>query len=142
MQKIIPFKKDIVFKTNLSEITSISLEHSITNDDYLVHGTFTVSGRYKITDTSTTVDDFNFELPFEIKIDDHYDVSKIVIDIDDFYYEIINNNTLSVNIDVLIDKLEEKELEEHIMKIETLDIDTKEDIVDDIENVEDRIVQE
>ena len=29
MKKIIPFKKDIIFKNHLSEITSISLEHSL-----------------------------------------------------------------------------------------------------------------
>ena len=29
MRQIIPFKKDLLFKTKVSEITSISLEHSI-----------------------------------------------------------------------------------------------------------------
>ena len=29
MKKIVPFKKDINFKTNIAEITSISLEHTL-----------------------------------------------------------------------------------------------------------------
>ncbi len=116
MQKIIPFKKDIIFKTNLSEITSISLEHELKSEGSDINGTFTISGKYKIADTSTNVEDYSYEIPFNIKIDDKYDTSKIVIDIDDFYYEVINNNILSVNIDVLIDKLEEKENDMDILE--------------------------
>ena len=29
MKNIIPFKKDVIFKTNISEITSISLENTL-----------------------------------------------------------------------------------------------------------------
>ena len=35
-----------------------------------------------------------------------YDISNIDVDIDDFYYEIINNEILRVNISVMLDKLE------------------------------------
>lgn len=139
MKKIIPFKKDIIFKTNLSEITSISLEHELTNEGEDIHGTFIISGRYKIADTSTNVEEFNYDLPFNIKIDDKYDVSNMIVDIDDFYYEIINNNVLSVNIDVLIDKLEEKkieELKEHIMNIENLNVDEMEDRLEELDREE------
>ena len=38
MKKIIPFKKDITFKTNLSEITSISLEHTLKSTKNSVYG--------------------------------------------------------------------------------------------------------
>ena len=50
-------------------------------------------------------------------IDERYDTEKATIDIDDFYYEITNDNVLSISIDVLVDKLEEKLMEESI-KIE------------------------
>ena len=33
MKQIIPFKKELLFKTKVSEITSISLEHSISSMD-------------------------------------------------------------------------------------------------------------
>lgn len=115
MQKIIPFKKEIAFKDNVSEITSISLEHTLHIDhDNIITGEFLISGEYKVVDTSSVIDNFSFHLPFDINMDDKYDTSHIQIDIDDFYYEIINNNALLVNIDVLVDKIEEikKEKEE------------------------------
>ena len=108
MKNIIPFKKDVIFKTNISEVTSISLEHSLTLEKDVIKGEFIVSGEYKISDKSTSVDPFNLNLRFEIVVDEKYDTSKAIIDIDDFYYEIVNDNILRVAIDVLIDKLEEK----------------------------------
>lgn len=110
MKTIIPFKKDVIFKTNLSEITSISLEHTLLLKDEYVEGEFIVSGEYKVSDKSTSVEPFNLNLPFSIAIDEKYDTKKATLDIDDFYYEIINNNILSVSIDVLVDKLQEKSL--------------------------------
>ena len=119
MKKIVPFKKEIAFTTNLSEITSISLEHSLHVEDENIKGEFIISGDYKMTDTSIDTEQFNFALPFEIEMDDHYDLSHVNVDIDDFYYEIVNNRKLLINIDVLIDKLEEKPLMEEVT--ETVD---------------------
>ena len=111
MKKIVPFKKDLIFKTNLSEITSISLEHNLhLSAENLINGNFIINGEYKIADSSTNTEIFSFELPFDINIDDKYITKNIVVDIDDFYYEIIDNKLLNVNIDGLIDKLEEKPL--------------------------------
>ena len=111
MKKIIPFKKDIIFKNHLSEITSISLEHSLhIADNNLITGEFIVSGDYRMTDSSTNTEDFSYNLPFDIIMDDHYLLDHVEIDIDDFYYEIKDNNILSVNIEVLIDRLEDKPL--------------------------------
>ena len=118
MKNIIPFKKDVIFKTNISEVTSISLENTLTINKDIVKGLFIVSGEYKISDKSISVDPFNLELPFEIVIDEKYDTSKAIIDIDDFYYEIINDNVLRVAIDVLVDKLEEKPLIEELTLID------------------------
>lgn len=109
MKKIIPFKKDIIFKTNIAEITSISLENTLTkSNDNSVTGEFIVSGDYKVADDSIHIEPFTYNLPFDIHMDDKYILDNSVIDIDDFYYEIINSNVLSINIEVLIDKLEEK----------------------------------
>lgn len=129
MKNIIPFKKDVIFKTNISEVTSISLEHTLKLEDNEVKGDFIVSGEYKVNDTSTTVEPFTLNLPFEISIDERYDASKAKLDIDDFYYEIINNNVLSVSIDVLLDRLEEKK----IVTLDDLKDETKERTILDIE---------
>lgn len=111
MKKIIPFKKEIIFKTNLAEITSISLEHSLKKQgEHLIAGSFSLNGEYKITDASTNTEVFSYELPFDIHIDDHYLLDNCIVDIDDFYYEIVNENVLAVSIDVKVDKLEEKPL--------------------------------
>lgn len=115
MNKIIPFKKDIVFDSNLSKITSISLEHNLhLTDENLIVGEFIISGEYTLVETSVNVEKFSFNIPFEVYIDDKYNIDKAVIDIDDFYYEIIDNSVLAVNINVLIDRLEEKPIIEEI----------------------------
>lgn len=114
MKKIIPFKKDIIFKTNLAEITSISLEHSLKTTDHQVVGNFTVSGEYKVTDSSRDTESFSYELPFSINFDDRYNLDNSVVDIDDFYYEIVNDNVLSVNIETSVDKIEEELILEEV----------------------------
>lgn len=129
MKKIIPFKKDIIFKTNLSEITSISLEHTLHfEENNIVLGNFIVSGDYKITDTSINTEEFSYDLPFEIHMDDHYILDKANVDINDFYYEIINENVLSVNIEVMVDQLEEQLIEKPILEeVELVRTDILED---------------
>lgn len=112
MKKIVPFKKDVIFNTEVSEITSISLDHSLrVKEDGVVAGIFKVYGDYKITDASTSLESFNYDLPFEIHMDEKYILKDVTIEIDDFYYEIVNSKVLTVSIDVLLDNLEEKEVE-------------------------------
>ncbi|MBQ8234544.1 MAG: hypothetical protein IJZ36_03060, partial [Bacilli bacterium] len=115
MKKIVPFKKDIMVE-NLYEVTSISLEHTLKNIENKIEGEFYVSGNYRITETSINTEEFNYNLPFQIEIDTKYDIKDLEIDIDDFYYEIIDNRILSINIDVLLNNLEEIEREEIIME--------------------------
>jgi len=131
MRKIVPFKKDIIFKTDIQEITSISLEHTLEKkQESLIGGNFIVTGDYTITENSTSSEKFLYELPFEINMDEKYILKDAVIDIDDFYYEIINNKVLSVSIDVLIDNIEEKEIEkeeviEEIKEERCIELDEK-----------------
>ena len=113
MKKIVPFKKDIEFETNIAEISSISLEHTLKlKEENLVSGEFIVSGTYKMTEASLNVDSFEYKLPFDISIDKKYDTANVDVDINDFYYEVINNKILEVNIEVVLDGLEEKPEEE------------------------------
>ena len=109
MEKIVPFKRDISFETKIAEIRSISLEHTYEIQNNLISGTFIISGNYKLTDTSTNVDPFKFEVPFDISIDSRYELNKATVDINDFFYELINSEVLSVSITLIIDNLEEKE---------------------------------
>ena len=139
MKKIVPFKKDITFDSNIAEISSISLEHTLKlKEENLVSGEFIISGTYKMTEASLNVDSFEYKLPFDISIDKKYNTKNIDVDINDFYYEVINNEILSISIEVVLDGLEEKaqEKEEIRMteeKLETLEenkeaVDTNEDL--------------
>lgn len=166
MKQIIPFVKDINLNSNIFEITSIALEHNLKmeNNDSIV-GVFTVSGKYKINEISINEESFENNINFDITLDDKYDASKVKIDIDDFYYEIVDDVYLRVHIDVLVDNLvyakkpfleEKKEekvnIEDVIPSIKKLDerssstnnieeevIDIKEDVKDiDNEKTEER----
>ena len=110
MKQIIPFKKELLFKTKVSEITSISLEHtlSLINNDS-ISGEFHITGDYKMTTSSINREKFDYNLPFDIELDSRYDPSSITIDIDNFYYELVNNDSLQVNIDVYIEGTSIKE---------------------------------
>lgn len=119
MKKLIPFRKEISFD-HLYEITSISLEHNLSKEDNTLSGNFIVSGEYLMTETSKDTIPFNYDIPFTVDIDETYDISNASIDVDDFYYEIINNNILAINIEVKLDNIKEILLERGNM--DTLDI--------------------
>lgn len=136
MKQIIPFKKELEFKNNVAEVTSISLEHDLSLKEDHVLGELTLSGSYKITDTSINVENFEFKLPIDITISDRYDVSKLKIDIDDFYYEIIDNSLLSVSIDIALDNLEELPVEVREEPMEILE--TKEEVEELKEEVKEK----
>lgn len=146
MKKIIPFTKDIKFNTKIYEITSISLEHNLSiEDNNIISGEFVVSGDYKINDSSINTEPFIHGLPFDITLDTKYDMNRIKIDIDDFKFEIINEEILRVEIDVLIEGsvLIEMEEEENIELFDEIkpdliidsreNKDEKEENLDDIE---------
>lgn len=103
MKQIIPFQKELIFKTKVCEVTSISLEHSIkkqTSDSII--GVFLVSGDYKMTEGSINREKFSFDIPFEISLEKKYIDNSVKMDIDNFYYEIINSEILKVNIDAYV----------------------------------------
>ena len=146
MKNIIPFKKDVIFKTNLSEITSISLENTLNLKDDTISGDFIISGEYKVSDNSETVEPFELNLPFEIVLDDRFETNKATIDIDDFYYEIVNNNVLSVSIDVLVDHLQEKpliEVDDLVDMTKEVDIlESEDEEVEEIKEEKERCIEE
>lgn len=111
MKQIIPFSKELLFDTKIYEVTSISLDHDLKLEDSdTVNGSFVVSGDYYIAEISNNKTEFRFEIPFTITLNSKYNTDSIKIDIDDFYYEIINDEILRVYIDVMIDNIEEHEI--------------------------------
>ena len=113
MHEIVSFTKDIEFKTMINKITSISLEHTLMlSGSDGIKGDFIVSGTYKMTAASQLENDFSYKIPVDIVMDDKYDLTNLVIDIDDFTYEVVDEEILRVNIDLLLEKLELKKVEE------------------------------
>ena len=111
MNKIIPFSKEIRFNDMIGEITSIALDDTLKFiDSYTIGGDLIVRGCHKNGDIE---EDFSFPLATGISVDEKYDTSKATISVDDFYYEIINDDTLKVKIDLILDNLffKEKEIE-------------------------------
>ena len=110
MKRIIPFVNEITFDNTIKDITGIALEHNLKmeNDDSVV-GEFIISGNYIKDDVSVDEEEFEKKLDFDITLDDKYDSTKVKIDIDDFYYEIIDNKYLKVHIDVVVNNLVYKE---------------------------------
>ena len=113
MKQTIPFKKDITFKTKIGELTAISLDNDLTlKGEDLIVGNFYISGKYKMLETSSLEETYSYKIPCEIAISDDYDTYDATIDIDDFSYEIIDDEILRVNIVVIINNLQRKEQEE------------------------------
>lgn len=118
MKKIVPFTKDLMFKTKIGEISSIALDNTLKLDNELVSGEFIISGTYKILEESNLEEEFKYNIPVDIAIDPKYETKNCIISIDDFSYEIINEEKLKVNISVMLDDLDIKE--DPIEKIEVI----------------------
>ena len=137
MNKIIPFSKDIKFDEAIGEITSIALDDTLKFiDSYTIGGDLIVRGTHKYGDLE---EDFSYPLPTGISVDEKYDTSKSSISVDDFYYEIINDDTLKVKIDLILDNLfyKEKEIEPLIHEVTSeREETTSNNKVDEIEELD------
>lgn len=110
MKKIVPFNNVLEFNTDVKEITAISLEHDINKYPDMISGVFYISGEYKITEGLLDKEKFNFELPFDIALSNNYRTDSLLVDIDDFRYDLISDKSLKVNIDLYIDgEIEEEQ---------------------------------
>lgn len=152
MKKIINYEKDILFKTNIGELVSISLEHDFTLDEGVLKGDFIVSGEYKPNELSVNKENFEYRLPLEYELEDNVDVDSLSYDIDDFEYT-IKEDCLTVYIDFGV-RYEEKKIEPIIPSITEDDLNaddssleeearTSEEPEEDIETIEeDPVIEE
>lgn len=123
MKKTVPLKKELTFNTNLAEITSIALDHNLELQNRVIQGDLIVSGSYKMNDVSINTEEFKFNIPVNIELSDRYDVDELTVDIEDFYYEIVDSNALSVNIEIALDHLKEVPLEPMELQRANLDLE-------------------
>lgn len=150
MKKVIPFTKQIHFKTVIAEITDIEVTHDLQiKDNNLIEGNIIVDGSYKMHEASQIEENFHYDLPFTIEVDEKYDIIASNIIISDFYFEIINEEDLKINVELELNNVYEKELvREDIEPIpveiddieEKVEVDTKEDkekkLESEVENIE------
>lgn len=138
MKKIISYEKDIIFKTNIGEICSISLEHDFTVDGGFLRGEFVLNGEYKPNELSLNRESFEYRLPLEYELEENVDIPTLSYDIDNFEYT-IEDDVLSVYIDFGV-RYDEKKIEPIIPEIteEELNLDDFSDVV----NTEERMNEE
>lgn len=124
----IPFESEIPFKTNISEITKMSLEHDFNINDDVVLGNFYVSGEYRTHEVSVNTEKFNFTLPFSVTYREDLIKDTLEFNIEDFSYEILDNNKLKVFIEYslkgevkeedLFERVDESKLESELAYID------------------------
>mgnify|MGYP004525524235 CR=1 FL=1 len=131
MNLIIPFTKDIKFKTNIAKILSVSLEHDYTVNALEVLGNFTVSGEYKVHEVSINKESFSYVLPFSVSLPNKIDESSVDFDIVNFTYEVVDNDTLRVNIEYSVNA---KEVKEDIFLASSEELASLDDILDELDN--------
>jgi len=142
----IPFENIIEFKTNLHEITKMSLEHDYNVNDGVVLGNFYISGEYKIYEVSINKEPFNYTLPFTVDLRDDIKKDTLEFNIEDFSYEVLDNKKLKVNIEYsleaeieeLFERVNETELESELEFIDNFlenEVD-KEDLIEEVEIIE------
>lgn len=143
MKKVITFTKSMNFKTRIAEITNIEINHDLElNENLELKGNIIVSGKYKMTDASIIEEDFNFNLPSVIAIDSKYNTSNLEVNIIDFNYEIVNEESLNITIDVELDGLEEIRHDDIPIPVEIEEINEKLEYDEPIVNLENKIKEE
>ena len=137
MNKIIPFNKEITFDDVIGEITSIAIEDNLSfKDGYTITGELIIKGTHKYGDIE---EDFSYSLPTTISVDKKYDTEKAKIIVDEFYYEIINENTLKVKIDLILDNLffKEKKIDPIIEEVKIEENEVRDEIEEQNNNIND-----
>lgn len=115
MKSIVPYTKEIEFKTKIAEICSISLEHELDINEEQIEGNFIVSGEYKSHEVSVNKEAFSYKLPFTLEVTENVIKNSIDFEITDFTYEVVADSKLQVNIEFCV-TAEEMEIVEDIIE--------------------------
>jgi len=106
MKSIIPYTKECNFSGKVAEITSISLEHETKIENGELSGNFLVSGDYKSHEISINKEPFEFNLPFAVELSEEVDRTSVDFEITNFTYDLLNDNTIKVNIEFAVEAQE------------------------------------
>ena len=108
MRKTISLQKELTFPTMIGEISSIALDNKLKFiNSTRIEGDLIVSGTYKMTEASRITEDFNYSIPTEIELTESLELETAAIDIDDFTYEVVDEDVLLCKIELLVEGVEE-----------------------------------
>lgn len=148
MKESFKIEKELLFKHNIKDITSISLDRDYKVDNNVVNGNFLINGEYKVHELSLNKEKFNFKVPFKYELNNDIDSNSINVEIINFVYD-YSKDELIVNIEYEIsgdrkDVLEfdsEESLDDFLKNREVEIIDTRnEDITETVSDKEIEII--
>ena len=148
MKQIVTLEKEIAFKTMVGEISSISLEPDLAFiNDSEIEGNLIISGTYKMTEASTIEEEFSYKVPVEIMLTTALEEETRKVDINNFTYASVNEEALSITVELLIEGLEKIEVEEEEVEEEEEEeveevIEPKEEVSGDVREIKDEEIRE
>ena len=99
MSEAFEITREFLFKTNIHEITSISIEQNFDIVENNIEGEFNITGDYRLHEISINKEDFSFKIPFSHQINDNINLDTVDLEITDFTYDFNNGDELKVHIE-------------------------------------------
>ena len=138
MRENFKIEKELLFKNNIKDITTISLDVDYKFEDNAVVGNFIVSGDYRIHEVSINREKFNFKIPFKHNITNDIDNDTLKVEITDFLYDYKKDDLMvSIEYEIIGDRKDilifenEETLDEFLNNREVEVIDTRIDEIKD-----------
>ena len=143
MRKVISFDKKLEFKTMIGEVTSISLDPNLKfSDDNDITGELVISGKYKLTAASRLEEDFLFSLPLEIALSEQLEEETRNVYVDDFRYDVDNDDdSLNCHIYLVVEGVEKIEVENEEIINDRVSIEPSENFYEDSSLLSDEMVK-
>lgn len=139
-------EKELLFKNNIKEITSISLDSEYKIDKKNILGNFLISGDYKIHEVSINRENFNYKIPFKHELDNDIEEESVKLEITNFEYDYKKDELMvKIEYDILGDRKDvlifedEESLEDFLTKREIEVIDTRVEEINEYLNNEENI---
>lgn len=102
MNNVFTIDREFLFKSNIYEITSISIEQNHDINASTIEGEFIISGTYRLHEISINKEDFCYKIPFKHELRSNIKLDTISLDINDFNYNFVKPDELDVHIEYLL----------------------------------------
>lgn len=147
MKKSLKLERELLFKNNIKEISSISLDSDYKVEDNELVGNFIINGEYKIQEVSINKEKFDFKIPFKVELESDIDEDSVKLEINNFEYD-YKKDELLVNIEyeVVGDKkdviiFEDKEALDEFLLNREVEVISDSCEVDELLNKKEEIVE-